>query len=170
MGLYTNHLVTTPEDEVSLSLGIKELTYLTLKRNTGKKGLFIKRWSSNLIWDTTTLSDALGLNCHPAIKPLLKGRRVGSRTWCLHSPEVPLCWLWGATRQSQAPLPFNLVPAKINKWKDLSPGKISSLMCPTRLEEGGNRYVSGWRQRERGRWKGGEDRTSLSGSRLYSDR
>lgn len=56
----------------------------------------------------------------------------------------------GALSQNKAPLCFKLVPAKINKQKDLSPGKISSLMHLTRLEEGGNRCVSGWRQMEGG--------------------
>lgn len=55
MGLYTEPLVTTPENEVSLSSGCKELILL-LKETWGEKkvGLFIKSWSSHLIWDPTT--------------------------------------------------------------------------------------------------------------------
>lgn len=55
MGLHTKPLVTTPENDVSLSLECKELILL-LKEIWGKKGLLIKSWSSNLICDPTTPS------------------------------------------------------------------------------------------------------------------
>lgn len=101
-----------------------------------------------------------------------EGRFIAGLGAC--SPKrwsCPFVLALGAAHQSQAPLPFHPfhpVPAKINTWKDLSPGKVSSLMLLTRMEEGGNRHISGWRQRERGRWKGGEDRISLPG-RAYTD-